>query len=119
MLDEQRISMAIANVLDNAINYTKKGSIKISLDNQNHKWIALIIKDTGVGLSKDKITEIITGGVAPELSERKYTGLNLGLLLTRLVVSAHKGKLLIDSQEGKGTKITILLPKKVGMVNEQ
>jgi len=83
--------------VDNAIKYTKEGGVTVSVKRQNNK-VVCCVKDTGVGLSpkdRDKIFKKFSCG---ESSAATHTeGLGLGLYVARMMLSAHKGKIWVES----------------------
>ncbi len=109
LIDEKRFIKALSAVLDNAVKFTNKGKIIVSLI-ADKSLVKLIIEDSGVGLSKEELLNLKNNLLSNDLKTKKYTNLKLGLLSATLIVKAHDGNLLIDSVKGKGTKVTILLP---------
>ncbi|MCL4417114.1 MAG: ATP-binding protein [Actinobacteria bacterium] len=107
--DEDKISRAILNIVDNAIKYTpNKGLVSIALYKRNKRAI-LEIKDTGAGISEKEL---------PHVFERFYRGSKttktlgsgLGLAIAQGIIQAHKGLIKIVSKVGKGTSVIISLP---------
>jgi len=111
--DRVRIKNVIENLIENSVKFTEKGSIKVTLDEDSENAI-IIVEDTGKGMNKDELDRISRSAYDLNVDsyEEMYQGLKLGLILVNLVVKAHKGELIIKSKKDKGTKITILLPKK-------
>lgn len=105
---KDKLFRALLNIVDNAVQYTSRGKIVISLREDNQ--LAVIkIKDTGKGiLEKDlpHITERFYRGSQTE----KTSGSGLGLAIAKAVINAHHGKIEIESKAGKGTQVTIFLP---------
>ena len=109
--DEYCITQAVSNIIDNAIKYTKKGGLKIWID-ENNGDLQLVIKDTGIGISK-KYQKHIFDIFSQESSgySRKYEGLGLGLALTKRYLEINNANINIDSSKGSGTKVTITFQK--------
>ncbi|MCK4891832.1 MAG: HAMP domain-containing histidine kinase, partial [Candidatus Pacebacteria bacterium] len=109
------IRQVFMNVIDNACKYTKKGGVSISIKKEN-KYIKVIIKDTGIGISKvdqKKIFEKFTRG-KNAISENA-SGSGLGLFIARKIVNEHGGKIEIESKGvGKGSTVKIYLKIKHG-----
>ncbi len=105
-------SAIIRNLVDNALKYTPEGG-RIDLNAQEtDKGIVIAIRDTGVGMSKDRLNNIFkfrknksTKGTVGE----KGTG--LGLHLVHHLIKTNKGKINVKSQLGKGTTFEVWLPK--------
>jgi signal transduction histidine kinase len=104
------IRQVFMNVIDNACKYTRKGGVSINMEKDN-KYIKIIVKDTGVGVSKTdqkKIFKKFTRG-RNAISENA-SGSGLGLFIARKIVNEHGGKIEIESDGvGKGSVIKIYL----------
>lgn len=108
-LDFLEMKRAIHNLIANASQYSPNGSdIIIEIFNQDDK-IALSVQDFGRGIAieyqKDIFSQYMTMA-----KEYNTIGTGLGLYITKRIVEAHEGEILLDSKLGWGTKITILLP---------
>jgi len=110
-LDVGKIKQAISNILDNSLKYTKEGSIDIKLSKTEGGKILLMIRDTGIGLSKDKTTELFKKfSRLDNANDANIQGTGLGLFLAKTIVEAHKGKIWAESEgEGKGSTFFIEL----------
>lgn len=110
-LDVEKIRLAIQNILDNAIRYTKTGGkVTISL-NYVKKKIELSIKDTGIGVSEDQKDRIFTKFFrAANVIRMETEGSGLGLFIAKNIIEAHGGKIWFESEENKGTTFYITLP---------
>lgn len=110
-IDGEKIKIAISNLVDNAIKYSKeKGKILISLyllENQ----ILFSIKDEGIGIGekeKEKIfTKFFRGEKAKEIVPQ---GSGLGLYITKKIIEAHGGKIWVESEKDKGSTFYFTLP---------
>jgi len=112
--DEQKLKAAIYNIIDNAVKYTKKGGVTVKLKKINNK-IQIIIKDTGVGISKEQQDELFTRLFERGEHTQKLfaTGKGIGLYITAKIVEEHNGKIWAESAgEGKGSTFYIELPIK-------
>ena len=111
-IDPQRMKEAISNLIDNAIKYTQKGGVFVSLEKKT-KSILLKISDTGIGVPKEELSFLGTTPFERGEGAKKLTplGKGIGLYLSRLIIEAHGGKLKIESEgEGKGTTVYVELP---------
>ena len=114
-IDKYRVSLAIKNLIDNALKYTdqEKGMIELIIT-EDQNSIYFTIKDFGVGMHKEQIKKIIKplyrGRTAKEKSK---SGFGLGLAITKKIVEAHAGQLKIISVINKGSEFTLSLPKEV------
>jgi signal transduction histidine kinase len=101
----------ISNLLDNAIKYTSRnGSVDVTARTQVEKWVAVSVKDTGVGISEKDLPHIFERFYRGDPS-RPHTGNGLGLSLARAIAHAHGGKIEVASNPGQGSTFTITLPR--------
>jgi len=111
MVDRTALSQAVANLIDNAIKYSgdsRKISVSASVEEQ---VLAIAVQDFGVGIKKEDIPRLFErfyrGG--DELT-RAVKGSGLGLTLVKEIVEAHRGKVYVESEPGKGSVFSIRLP---------
>ena len=108
--DKVRLQQLFTNLIDNAIKYTSKGSIHVTL--QKNEDIALVkIKDTGIGIPKEEQEKIFKRFYRVDKSRSRETGgVGLGLSIAEWIAHAHHGKIDIDSQLNEGSTFTVCLP---------
>lgn len=108
--DEGKIRQILSNLIDNAIKYTLKGSIHISLEKDNTAGTVFVkVRDTGVGLTQDDIHHLFTKFTRGAGSEKLSTdGSGLGLYVAKKMLEAHRGKIWVDSA-GPGTGSTFVV----------
>lgn len=111
-LDKDKISQVIVNLISNALKYTSKGGkveVQIFEDNQYTK---LSVKDNGIGISEIDLPNIFERFYRVDESRNKLTGgAGIGLTISKSIVEAHKGNIMVDSNIGKGTEFVVKLPK--------
>jgi len=112
-IDVEKIRLAIQNILDNAIRYTKPGGkVTVSLKYVK-KEIELSIKDTGIGIPKGQQGRVFTRFFRGANVIRMETeGTGLGLFITKNIIEAHGGEIRFESEENKGTTFYLTLPVK-------
>lgn len=112
-VDEEKISLAVQNLIDNAIRYTpQRGEIEIELK-KGEKEILFKIKDSGIGIPEDQKERIFQKFFRAANAMRFVTeGTGLGLFITKNIIEAHGGKIWFESKEGKGTTFYFTLPIK-------
>lgn len=114
LIDEVSFRLILTNLLENALKYTDRGEIEVTLipdELGGRKCLALKVRDTGIGVPPDErehVFERFTRGHGKAV--RLQEGVGLGLFLVKRQVEILKGTLRLDSQVGKGTTFTILLP---------
>jgi signal transduction histidine kinase len=118
--DRNRLSQVIHNLLNNAIKFTEKGSITVTVeikkDNKNDKQneILVSIRDTGTGIHHDILPKLFTKFV----TKSPIPGTGLGLFISKSIIEMHGGKIWatnnkeIDREKGVGSTFTFSLPIK-------
>ena len=112
LVDGRRIKQVLVNLLGNAAKFTPEGgSIRLRIGAEADGGIAMVVTDSGIGMSPDGIAKATTlfGHVDSSLS-RRHEGSGLGLSLSRRLVGLHGGTLEIESTLGEGTVVTVRLP---------
>lgn len=107
--DRMRMEQIVTNLLTNAIKYGNKKliTVTVSADDQN---INLIIKDKGIGISPDDQKKIFDR-FERAVNANEISGLGLGLYITRQIVHAFKGEILVESKVGEGSTFKVILPR--------
>jgi len=107
-LDTEKVEKIINNIISNAFKYTAaKGKIRVQIS-QSKKFVELKITDTGIGISRERISKIFDRfyqGNQKQIEKQEGTG--LGLALTKELVVLHKGEIDVESKEGEGTTFII------------
>lgn len=110
-IDRDRMSQAVANILDNAVKYTHCGG-QITLEAyQTADACVIKVEDTGIGISPKDLPKIWDRLYRGDAS-RSTKGLGLGLSFVKAIVKAHKGDVDACSTPGQGSCFTIVLPLK-------
>ena len=110
--DRRLIRQAFINLVNNALKYTKTGSVKIVVSVENENNIIEII-DTGIGISPEDTKMIFQDFHRVEQGlTSNYEGVGLGLTLTKRIVELHKGTITVKSKLKKGSTFTVTLPQK-------
>jgi signal transduction histidine kinase len=111
--DEEAVSRALDNLLDNAIKYSGKKPKIILRAWSSERNIFMEVEDNGVGISKEDQKQVFKKFYrSNRLEERMVRGSGIGLTIVEHIVRAHRGEVLLESAIGKGTKVTIKLPIK-------
>lgn len=114
-LDKGKMKQIISNLIDNAIKYTPKGSINISLENQGQKTI-IKIKDTGIGIEEKDIDKLFTKFTrTKDAFKTNVLGTGLGLYIAKKMMEAQGGNIHVESDGlGKGSMFIIEIPRTLG-----
>jgi signal transduction histidine kinase/CheY-like chemotaxis protein len=111
--DKMRLEQVLRNLLSNALKFTPKGSVTLSINKlpDNHSFISFSVKDTGIGIPKDKHHLIFEAfQQADGSTRRKFGGTGLGLSISRELTRLLGGDIKLSSQPGKGSEFTIYIP---------
>ena len=109
-MDRIYLSRIFTNMITNAkqaVSEQRKSIINIDVELFNKK-IIIVIEDNGIGIPKDKLEQIFE----PNFTT-KNSGMGLGLTMVKKMIEEYKGEISVKSEEGKGTKFTIILPTNV------
>ncbi len=110
-VDEVKLSLAVTNLIENAIKYNKEnGVVHISL-NADHRYFMITVADTGIGIpqaSQDMIFERFYR--VDKTRSRQSGGTGLGLSITKSIVIMHHGAIKLESSEGVGSTFVIKIP---------
>ena len=110
-IDETKLSLAITNLVENAIKYNKeKGWVHVLL-NADHKYFYLEVADSGMGIPEEDIEHVFERFYRVDKSHsREIGGTGLGLSIARNAVLMHRGAIKVYSQVGEGTTFTVRIP---------
>ncbi|WP_407431104.1 response regulator [Arcticibacter sp.] len=111
-IDKMRFEQILKNLLSNALKFTRKGFVSLSIDPSDREgFINFSVKDSGIGIPKDKQDHIFEAfQQADGSTRRKYGGTGLGLSISRELAKLQGGELILESEPGKGSKFTISIP---------
>ncbi|HEX3177214.1 MAG TPA: ATP-binding protein [Methylomirabilota bacterium] len=113
--DRQKVKQIVINFLTNAIKFTSQGSVEVAvryLDDTESMTIA--VADTGIGISTDDQERIFEDfRQADNSPTREYTGAGLGLAICRRLAAMLDGRIVLDSEVGRGSTFTLSIPREV------
>ena len=111
LADRQRMEQVFLNLLDNAIKFTPPGG-KISIQARLEKpYVCVEVKDNGVGIPAEHLSRVFERFYrADKARSREAGGTGLGLAIVRHIVTAHQGKIEVESSSGVGSTFRIFLP---------
>ncbi len=112
-MDRQRLDQILRNLLSNAIKFTSEGSIALTInqDPTDRNHILFAIKDTGIGIAKDKQQLIFEAfQQADGSTQRKFGGTGLGLSISREIARLLGGEIRLESKEDEGSTFTLIVP---------
>jgi signal transduction histidine kinase len=111
-LDLQKFKQVLFNLLSNALKFTNEsGAVGVLVSLHDKAWLRLQVTDNGIGIRAEDLDKLfvefqqLDSGAA-----RGHQGTGLGLALTRKIVEFQKGSVTVESEPGKGSTFTVLLP---------
>lgn len=107
MADPDRLKQVFINVIDNAVKYTEKGGLVLVAQTREEGCVRIVVKDTGVGIPAEDIDRVKEKFFK---SNKTVRGSGIGLAVADEIIKQHQGLLFIESIEGVGTTVTIVLP---------
>jgi signal transduction histidine kinase len=113
--DVSAISQILTKLLDNAVKFTESGAISVALDakrsEQNDLSVRFSVKDTGVGIPKEKLDRLFADfSPGDDSTTRRYGGIGLGLTMVRRFITLLGGTWNVESAEGEGCVFIFSLP---------
>lgn len=118
--DPLRITQILSNLVSNAMKFTEKGTIEITVCEQQRQkdgktTLFIFVTDTGIGIPDEKLENIFQSfEQAASETSRKYGGTGLGLAITKQLCEMMGGVIVVSSELGKGTTFKVSLPVDVG-----
>lgn len=112
-VDQVAMSQVFEALIDNAIKFSTQGKvIEISIEDTGGHMLQVCVRDEGIGIPSEEHDKVfrqfyqVSGGLT-----RQFGGMGLGLSIVRKVIEAHSGKVWLESEVGKGTRVYFTLPK--------
>lgn len=107
MGDADRLKQVFINIIDNAVKYTEKGGLILIVQSKEEGCVRIQVKDTGVGIPAQDIDRVKEKFFK---SNKTVRGSGIGLAVADEIIRQHQGLLFLESTEGIGTTVTIVLP---------
>lgn len=112
LVDKTRIWQVFNNLLSNALKYGNHNPVSFILqrkENDGKKYAEIIVKDQGIGIAQEDQNKLFERfeRIAPL---KNYSGLGLGLFITKNIVTAHNGEIHVESTPGQGSTFQVLIP---------
>lgn len=110
LLDQDRITQVLINLIQNAIKFTDHGEIQVKTSGGIHH-IKISVRDTGIGIREEDLPRLFRSFGQIDTDRAKRTiGSGLGLAISKKIVEQHGGKIWVESQYGQGSTFSLLLP---------
>ncbi|MDQ2084906.1 ATP-binding protein [Herbivorax sp. ANBcel31] len=113
--DSNRLRQILMNLIGNAVKFTEQGKINIDVFAEKQlkggDTIKIEVKDTGIGIEKEKINKLFNPFTQEDSSTtRKYGGTGLGLAISKKLLELMNGKIFVESELGKGSIFKVFIP---------
>lgn len=110
-VDEVKISLAISNLVENAVKYNREGGfVRVTL-NADHQYFYLTVEDSGIGIPEESLQHVFERFYRVDKSHsREIGGTGLGLAITRNSIIMHRGAIKVHSEVGVGTTFSVRVP---------
>lgn len=118
-LDPSKIRLVVQNLLDNAVKYTPEGG-EVTINVKYSKiYLEIEVVDTGIGIPEDQKKKLFSKFFRASNAVKKQTeGTGLGMFIVKNIVEKHGGRIELESQENKGTRVKISIPLNAPMQKE-
>lgn len=120
--DKMRLEQVLKNLLSNALKFTSQGSVELNITSlkENPSFIAFAVRDTGIGIPKEKQALIFEAfQQADGSTRRKYGGTGLGLSISRELTKLLGGEIKVSSEAGKGSEFEIYVPANKSVASQK
>lgn len=114
MTDPEKMERICLNLLFNALKFTAAGGrVELNASEQDGQWLVIEVRDTGMGIPAEQLPHIFSRfWQADTSSQRKFQGMGIGLALVKELAEVQGGSVVVTSEVGKGTTMTVMLPLK-------
>lgn len=110
-VDEVKMSLAISNLVENAVKYNKEGGWVRVILNADHQYFYITVEDSGIGIPKESLEHVFERFYRVDKSHsREIGGTGLGLAIARNAVLLHRGAIKVHSELGVGTTFSVRVP---------
>ncbi len=112
-LDQQKVKQILYNLLSNAVKFTDdNGKVDVTARTFGTNLVQLRVRDSGIGIKREDMDKLFTEFQQLDAgADRRYQGTGLGLALTKRIVELLKGTIEVESDPGKGSTFTVILPR--------
>jgi signal transduction histidine kinase len=111
--DPDKVRQILLNLAGNAVKYTRRGEVRVTLGGEDHRRAELRVTDTGIGIEPQHLSRIFEPFWQAEATPRvREGGTGLGLSVVRRLVQLLGGEVLVESTPGAGSTFTVTLPNR-------
>jgi len=115
--DRYTVNQVFQNIINNAIKYTLKGHVEVSVKNLKDDKVLVEIKDTGIGMSKDYLQKMFVPFSQEDAGhKRQFEGNGLGLALVKKYLELNRAEISVQSEKNVGSTFSVIFDKKINFV---
>ena len=109
--DRMRVEQIVKNLMSNALKFTERGSVRLTVASADDDAVTLTVADTGIGITKEQQDSIFDAFQQADGSiSRRYGGTGLGLSISRELARLLGGAITVESEVGAGSRFTLTIP---------
>lgn len=110
LVDNYNLYKVLDVIIYNAIRFTQEGNITIKAFTADDGYLTVVVSDTGIGISESQLKNLFNAFPISKEQNAKYRKFGLRLSIVKKILQLIDGDITVQSQEGKGTKVTVKLP---------
>jgi signal transduction histidine kinase len=109
--DDKKLSQILRNFISNALKFTIRGEVRVSVNRFQPEWVEFTVKDTGIGIPAEHLTSLFQDFVQVNSPiQKRMRGAGLGLALSKKFAQLLGGQVSAESEPGVGSKFTVQIP---------
>lgn len=109
MIDRARLSQILWNLINNAVKFTEKGEVKLSVSRVSEREFSFAISDTGIGIAQTELEHIFSMYYRVQSNQYQHAGSGIGLAVSKTIANLMGGDLTVQSEVGKGSIFTLTI----------
>lgn len=118
--DSNKLRQVLINLLGNAVKFTERGEIKVTIRKKDERSLYFEVSDTGIGIASEKIPLLFEAFMQADASTtRKYGGTGLGLAISKQMVELMGGTIQVHSELGKGSRFSFWIPLEAELLSDE
>jgi PAS domain S-box-containing protein len=112
LADEDKLVQVLENLMSNAVKYSPEGNLVEVAGGVQGACYQVVVKDEGIGMTPEQVARVFDKFYRADFSNTAVRGLGLGMSIARQIVERHGGDIRVESEVGRGTRVTFTVPMK-------
>ncbi len=112
LADEDKLVQVLENLLSNAVKYSPEGKLVEIAGGVQGDSYQVVVRDEGIGMTPEQVARVFDKFYRADFSDTAVRGLGLGMSIARQIVERHGGNIQVESEVGRGTRVTFTVPTK-------